>query len=83
MPDEAALERVDILAHGARIADDPPRPFQHPLALGREAVEARAAMDQQHAEHILQIFDAGGQGRLGDAAGFGGAAEMTLRAPAQ
>jgi hypothetical protein len=32
MPDKPALERVDLLAHGARVGDDAPRPFQHALA---------------------------------------------------
>ena len=50
MAGEAALQRVDLLAHGARVADDPPRPVEHALALRREALEARPALHQEHAE---------------------------------
>ena len=63
-------------AHRARVADDAARPVEHPLALRREALEARAAIDQQHAHLLLELLDAGRQGRLGHAAGLGGAAEM-------
>ena len=56
--DEAALERIDVLPHGAGVADDAARPFQHPLAFGRKAAKARAALHQKYAEHVFQIFDA-------------------------
>ena len=56
MPREALLEGVDLLAHGARVADDAPRPVEHPLALGREAAEPRAALDDQHAELVLEAL---------------------------
>ena len=54
MPDLAGkpmLEGVDLLAHGAGVADDPPGPFEHALALRREAAEARAALHEQDAEN--------------------------------
>jgi hypothetical protein len=76
MPHQSALERVDILPHGARVADDTAGPFQHAFAFRREAVKTRATMHQQHAEHILKVFDARRKRRLADAAGFGGTAEM-------
>ena len=43
---------------------------------GREILEPRAAIDQEHAETLLELLDAGRQRRLGHAAGFGGPAEM-------
>ncbi len=73
---QAVLERVHFLAHGAGVADDAARPVEHALALRREALKARAAVDQQDAEAILELLHAGRQSRLGDAAGLGGAAEM-------
>ena len=76
--DQPALERIDVLAHGAGIADDAPRPFEHPFAFRREAPKPRTALHQQHAEHVFKIFDASRQGRLAYAADFGGAAEMLL-----
>ena len=65
-------------AHRARVADDAARPVEHALAFRREALEARAAVDQQHAHRLLELLDSGRQRRLGDAAGLGGAAEMLL-----
>ena len=75
---EAALQCVDLLMHSAGVTDDPPRPFEHPLAFRREAAEPRAAVDEQHAEAVLKLLDAGRQRRLAHAAGLGGAAEMPL-----
>ncbi len=75
---EAVAQRVDLLPHGAGVADDAARPVEHALALRGEAAEARAAVDQQHADRLLELLDAGRQRRLGHAAGFGGAAEMPL-----
>src|SRR5262245_29464859 len=37
------LEALDLLPHGARIADDAARPVQRPLAFRRESLEARTA----------------------------------------
>ena len=65
-----------LLLHRAGIADDPPGPYQHLLALRGEALEARAALDQHHAELFLKLLDRGRQRRLGDAEFLGGAAEM-------
>ena len=73
---QPVLERVDLLAHGAAVADDAARPVEHALAFRREILEPRAAIDQQHAETILELLDAGRQRRLGDAAGLGRPAEM-------
>jgi hypothetical protein len=76
--DQAALKRVDILAHGSRIANNPARPFQDPFTLRREAVEARAALHEQYAKHILEKFYSARQCRLADAASHGGPAEVTF-----
>jgi len=46
------------------------------MPLGREAVEARAALNQQDPERLLQPALCRRRGRLGDAAGLGRAAEM-------
>ena len=78
MAGKAALQRVDLLAHGARVADDAARPVEHPLALGGEALEARAALHQQHAERILELLDAGRERGLAHAAGLRRVAEMPL-----
>src|ERR1700680_900283 len=73
---EPVLQRLDLLAHGARVADDAARPIEGALALVGEADEARTALHQHDAEGRLELLDAGGQRRLGDAAGVGGTAEM-------
>ena len=71
-------QRIDLLAHVAGVADNAPRPFQDAVAFGRETLETRAAPDQQNAHLLLDLLHPGRQGRLGDAAGLGGAAEMRL-----
>ena len=71
-------QRIDLLAHVAGVADDAPRPVQHPFALGREALKARAAPHQQDAHLFLDLLHPGRQSRLGNAARLGSAAEMLL-----
>src|SRR5262245_45079776 len=78
MAGKAFPQRVDLLAHGAGVADDAPRPVEHALAFRREALEARTPLHEQHTERILELLDAGRERRLTDAAGFGGVAEMPL-----
>jgi len=39
---------------------------------------ALCAVDQRRLEHVLELLDAGAQGRLGHAAGLGSAAEMAM-----
>src|SRR5262249_49412766 len=75
---QPVLERLDLLAHGARIADDPARPVERALALRRETDEARSALHQQNAERLLELLDASRQCRLRHPADLGGAAEMAL-----
>ena len=70
------LQRVDLLTHGAGIADDAPRPFEYAHAFRREVLEAGAAVDQEDAESVFKLFDARGQGRLGDTACFRRPPEM-------
>ena len=66
---QAALERVDVLAHRSCVADEAARRLKHPLALGVNP-KPRTALYEQYAEHVLQIFDSRRQGRLADTAGF-------------
>ncbi len=72
------LQPVDLVAHRAGIAHDPPRPVQRPLALGRKTLEAGAALDQHHAEDLLELLEPGRHGRLRHAADFCSASEMPL-----
>ena len=67
---EAVLERVHLLTHGARIADDAPRPVEHALAFSGESLETGTAVDQQHAEAFFELLYPRRQRRLGDPAGF-------------
>jgi hypothetical protein len=78
MAGQAMLQRVDLLTHGTRVADDAPCPVEHAFALRREAAEAGAALNQEHAERVLKLLDAGREGRLTYAAGLGRATEMPL-----
>src|SRR5262249_32604451 len=77
-PAEPMAQRIDLLAHGAAVADDAPCPIEHALALRREALEARAAIDQQHPHLLLELLHACRQRRLRHSAGLGRAAEMPL-----
>src|ERR1700704_5856268 len=58
LPGERGLGRMNVLAHGARVADDAPRPFEHALAFRRQSVKARAAVDEEHPKCVLELFDA-------------------------
>src|SRR5262249_23165649 len=78
MSGEAMLERVDLLAHGTRVADDAARPVEHALALRRESLKARTALHQKHAEHVLELLDACRKGWLAHTASLGRVAEMAL-----
>ena len=40
MAGKTVPQRIDLLAHGASVADDAARPVEHPLAFRREALEA-------------------------------------------
>jgi len=51
---------------------------QHALALGRKTLKPRTALHQHHAEHFLELLDAGRHGRLGHATGFRSPSEMPL-----
>ena len=56
MAAEALAADADLLAHLAGVADDAQAPFQHPLALRRQAAIARAALDEEVAEARLELF---------------------------
>src|SRR2546429_7366874 len=55
-PPRSTLFPYTTLFRSAAIADDAPRPVEHPLAFGREALEARAAVDQQHAHLLFELL---------------------------
>src|ERR1700732_3301553 len=78
MPGERGLGRMNVLPHGARVADNAPRPFEHALALRRQPVKARAAIDEQHPQRVFELFDARRQGGLGHPAAFRGAAKIAF-----
>src|ERR1700732_3002799 len=78
MPGERGLGRMNVLTHGARVADDAPRPFEHALAFRRQSVKARAAIDEQHPQCVFELFDARRQGGLGHPAAFRGAAKIAF-----
>src|SRR5207237_10897147 len=69
---------VDLLAHRTAVANDAARPFQHPLPLRRETLKTRAAIDEQHAHLLLELFHPGRKRWLCDAASLGGAPKMPL-----
>ena len=73
---QALLQGAHFLAHGPRVGHDRTRPVEHPLSLGGEAQEARRALHQHDAQGLLELLDARGEGRLRDAAQFGGLAEI-------
>ena len=77
------LQSLHLLPHGARVGDDGARPVEHPLALRGEAQEARGPLHQHDAQRVLELLDAGREGRLGHAAGLGGAAEVALASQRQ
>lgn len=61
---ESLFERAHFLTHGARVGHDAPGPFEHALALGGQPMEARGAIDEEHAETFLELLDAGRQSGL-------------------
>src|SRR5208337_1963020 len=78
MPGKRGLCGLNVLAHSARVTNDAPAPYQHALAFRRQPIKARAPVDEQHAQCVFELLDAGRQSGLGHAAGFGGAAEVAL-----
>ncbi len=78
MAGQALAQAADLVAHGAGVGDDAAGPFENALALGCQADKARAPVDQQDAEALLELFDACGQGRLRHAAHFSRMAKMPL-----
>jgi hypothetical protein len=53
-------------------------PPKNTLTLGGKSLEARSAFDEWCVQHLLKALDSEGQGRLRNAATFGGAAKMLL-----
>ena len=52
------------------------RPFQDPLAFGRETVEALTALDDRHTKFLFELPDPAGERGLGHVTRLGGAREM-------
>jgi len=77
-PGQLVLEPVDLLPHRAGVADDPPRPVERALALGRKTLKARAALHQHDAEDFLELLEARRHRRLRDAARLRRPSEMPL-----
>src|SRR3974390_1648761 len=67
---------MHLLLHRLRVADNPTSPVEYALAFRREALKARAADDQKHAEAFLELLHTRGQGRLRDAAGLSRTSEV-------
>src|SRR5690242_4775287 len=67
---------VHLLAHCAGVADDAAGPVEHPLAFCGKALEAGAAVHQQHPKGGFQLLYPRGKGRLGNPACLSGAPEM-------
>ena len=73
---EPVAERMHFLPHGACVADNAPRPIEHPLTFRRKILKSGRAINQKDAERIFQLFDTGRQSGLRDAADVGGAGKM-------
>ncbi len=76
--DEALAQPRDLLLEAAQVVDGPLRPRQHPLALGRQALEPPPAHDQRHAQLALQAADRLRQRRLRHVARRRGTSEVPL-----
>src|SRR5262245_53212184 len=70
------LECEHLLTHGASIADDAPRPVEHPLAFRGKALKTGTTVDQQYPEAVFKLLHAGRQGRLGHSTDFRRPSEM-------
>ena len=75
---QPAAHAGELVAHRVLLGEDAVRPQQDLLALGREALEPLAALDDLDVELGLELADGGRQRRLGDVAGLGGPAEVPL-----
>src|SRR4051812_3091524 len=78
MTGETLAGSTHFLAHGARIADDAPRPFQHTLPFRGQSLETGAALHQHDAKLILELADSGRKRRLRNAAFLRSTTEMFL-----
>src|SRR5262245_59849996 len=76
--DKTTHERVNVLAHRPRVADDPASPGKNAFALWRHSDESGATIDQQHAEQTFEVFNVRREGWLTYMARFRRAAEMLL-----
>ena len=75
---QLVAERADFLMQALDVAEDAPGPDEDPLALGGKALEPLAALDDQHAQFLLEVLDAGGERGLRHLARRRRAREMAL-----
>src|SRR6516165_4359538 len=79
---QRAAKRLPPSAGGTRklleIHDDLAGTLDHVEAKRGEDDVTLGAVDQRRLEHVLELLDAGAQGRLGHAASLGSAAEMAM-----
>ena len=78
MPAQPPAHLADLLLQPVAIGEDALGPFHHAKSLGREALEAPAALHDGHGKLGLELLDRRGESRLGDAASGCGAAEMAF-----
>ena len=75
---EPAAHRVELGVEAADVGEDPARPLEHPLALGRQPLVALRAPHDREADLALEPPDARRERRLRDVAGPRRAAEVLL-----
>ena len=68
----------DLLLQGPPVVENGVGPLENLFALRCQTVEALAALDDRHAQLLLELADAPGQGRLRHVAGLGRAREVLL-----
>ena len=78
LPGEAAAHRVELGVETVHVGEDPARPFEHALALGRQPFVALRASHDREADLALEAADPRRERRLRDVAGAGGATEVLL-----
>src|SRR5690606_10948023 len=66
-----AAQRRNLLLQRRPVVEDSVRPPEDALTLCRKAVEALAALDDRHAEFLLELADAPRKRRLRDVARLG------------
>ena len=60
-PDQLVAEGADFLMQAFDVTKDPPGPDEDSLPLGSEALEPLPALDDEDAQFLLEVLDAGGE----------------------